>query len=91
MICDTSDIGRTDFEDEDISEIFGRHTHAMGLILRPESRRENALVDRIEESFSRHAREYTTIIKKMKSMVIRKSQTTKTYITSPEILYFRTE
>ena len=91
MIRDTSNIGRTDFEDEDISEIFGRHTHTMRLILRPESRRENTLVNRIEESFSRHAREHTTIIKKMKSVIIRKSQTTKTYITSPEILYFRTE
>ena len=73
MICDASDIGRTDFEDEDISEIFGRHTHAMGLILRPESRRENTLVNRIEESFSRHAREYMTIIKKMKSVIINRA------------------
>ena len=74
MICDASDIGRTDFEDEDISEIFGRHTHAMGLILRPESRRENTLVNRIEESFSRHAREYMTIIKKMKSVIIHRTK-----------------
>lgn len=87
MIGDRTDIGSTHFEPEHVSEIRCTKPHEMRFVMHPESRIQDAIINRIEWSISRSRRENLSVVQEMKSMVIRKSKSTKTYITPDKISY----
>jgi hypothetical protein len=63
----------------------------MRFVVYPESCIQDAVIDRIQWSISRSRGENLPIIQKMKSMIVRKTQSTETDIASDEILYIWSE
>lgn len=57
----------------------------------PESGIKHKIIHRIQRTISRDRREDFSIIKKMKTMIVRKTQTAETDITSDEVRYIWSE
>ena len=91
MIGDRADIGRAHFEPEYVSEIRCTNSHQMRFVVYPESSIQDTIINRIQWPLSRSRGENLSVVQEMKSMVIRKSESTKTYITSDEIFYICSE
>ena len=73
MICDTADIGRSDFEPEYITKMLGSESHTMRFIVYPETSIQDTLINRIEWTITIERRDHFTIIDEMKSVIIRES------------------
>lgn len=63
----------------------------MRFVVYPESSIQDTIINRIQWPLSRSRGENLSVVQEMKSMVIRKSESTKTYITSDEIFYICSE
>lgn len=91
MIGNRSDIGGTDLKPEDFSEIFCHDAHAVGLVIYPETGVEDAVIDGIKWPISRSRTEDLSIIEKMKSVIVRKTQSREEQITAMKRINMKSE
>ena len=73
MIRDRADIGCSDFEAKYFSKCLSTNTHQIGFIVYPETSIQDTIIDRVEWTIPHHGRNNFSIIKKMKSMIIRRT------------------